>query len=144
MTMTTPTPSGKETPDLKRLLGRLMNKQYAMAADEHKEGASDSSVKRHYDEAVAAENEFTEALDALRARAELAEELRASLEKSVSAAEYVIGLCESNMKAGDSPAPHEKADWIGTSAHCYAAMSFVSDARAALAKHAAAKNGGRG
>lgn len=44
------------------LLRKMLNKHFTMAADEHREGASDSSVKRHYDEANAAENEFRAAL----------------------------------------------------------------------------------
>ncbi len=55
-----------------------------------------------------------------------------ALKSAISAAEYVIRLCEANSKAGDSPSPTQKADWIGTVAHCYAAMSFVNEARAAL------------
>jgi hypothetical protein len=57
----------------------------------------------------------------------------AALEAAVSAAEYSIGLLEANVKAGDSPNSREKADWIGSCAHVYAAMSFVTEARAALA-----------
>lgn len=59
--------------------------------------------------------------------------LRAALDKAVAAAEYVVNLCEANNRSGESPNPYEKADWVATVAHCYAAMAFVGEARAALA-----------
>lgn len=60
-------------------------------------------------------------------------ELAEALKHAIGAAEYVIKLCEDTLKCGDSPNPHVKADWLGTTAHCYAAMSFVNGARKALA-----------
>lgn len=79
-----PTPSPDklaETPDLDTLLRRMLNKHFSMAADEHKENASDSSVRKHYDEANAAEQTFRDALAALvaerdAARAESLEQSR--------------------------------------------------------------------
>lgn len=60
--------------------------------------------------------------------------LRECLKAAVSAGEYVVKLCEANTNAGVSPNPFEKADWVGTVAHCYAAMNFLSAARKALAE----------
>lgn len=58
--------------------------------------------------------------------------LREALRKAVRAAEYVVQIVEANDKAGQSPNPFEKADWVGTCGHAYAAMAFVNEARAAL------------
>lgn len=44
------------------LLRKMLNRHFTMAADEWREGASDRSVKKHYDEYIEAENEFTAAL----------------------------------------------------------------------------------
>lgn len=44
------------------LLRKMLNKHFTMAADEHREGASDSSVFRHAAEFDAAEAEFRVAL----------------------------------------------------------------------------------
>ncbi len=62
------------------------------------------------------------------------DDLVKALQSAVSAGEYVVNLAHANDKAGQSPDPHEKADWIGTVAHMYAAMSFLNEARAALNK----------
>lgn len=61
--LTTKTPSPwrefqTEFPDVAKAYRRVLNKHFVMAADEHREGASDSSVKRHDDEYNAAEKEF--------------------------------------------------------------------------------------
>jgi hypothetical protein len=64
---------------------------------------------------------------------EVAKTDRAALKNAVSAAEYVVSLCERNIAAGESPNPNVKADWPSTVAHCYAAMTFITQARAALA-----------
>jgi hypothetical protein len=57
---------------------------------------------------------------------------RDALMDSVKAAEYVVRLIEQTGKAGVSPNPMEKADWLGAAMHCYAAMSFIQKARQAL------------
>jgi hypothetical protein len=57
---------------------------------------------------------------------------REALKDSVKAAEYVVRLIEQTGKAGVSPNPMEKADWLGAAMHCYAAMSFIQKARQAL------------
>jgi hypothetical protein len=57
---------------------------------------------------------------------------RDALMDSVKAAEYVVRLIEQTGKAGVSPNPMEKADWLGAAMHCYAAMSFIKKARQAL------------
>lgn len=84
---TTPALEEGATPDLKRLLGRLLNKHYAMAADEHKEGASDSSVKRHYDEANEAERNLTEAMDGILADLTTARQQLAEAKEGISDAD---------------------------------------------------------
>ena len=56
-----------ETPDIKALIGRMLNKHYAMAADEHRVSASNSSIKRHYDESNQAENAVYAAVETLQA-----------------------------------------------------------------------------
>lgn len=48
------------------------------------------------------------------------------------AGEYVVKLIEANDRSGQSPNPNERADWVGTCCHAYAAMSFLKEARAAL------------
>lgn len=57
-----------------------------------------------------------------------------ALENAVKAGEYVVKLVEDTGACGDSPNPNLKADWLGTAMHCYAAMAFLSHARAALAQ----------
>lgn len=57
---------------------------------------------------------------------------REALERAVNAAQYAVRLIEANDKAGQSASPFEKADWIGTVAHIYGAMAFVTEARTAL------------
>jgi hypothetical protein len=57
---------------------------------------------------------------------------RDALMDSVKAAEYVVRLIEQTGKAGVSPNPMEKANWLGATMHCYAAMSFIKKARQAL------------
>jgi hypothetical protein len=52
-----------EPSDLLDLLRRMLNKHYTMAADEYREGASDASIKRHYEEYHAIEKVFDAALD---------------------------------------------------------------------------------
>lgn len=62
-----PTPQSDQaatTPDVLKLLSDFTNKHYAMAADECREGASESAVRRRYDESIAAENALIEALRA--------------------------------------------------------------------------------
>lgn len=49
-------------PALANAYRRTMNKHFISAADEHREGASDSSVRRHGEEFDAAESEFITAL----------------------------------------------------------------------------------
>lgn len=49
-------------PALAHAYRKVMNRHFTAAADEHREGASDSSVKRHDDEFRAAETEFITAL----------------------------------------------------------------------------------
>jgi hypothetical protein len=61
-----------------------------------------------------------------------AQELVKQLEKAVSAAEYVIGVCEDDLKAGNDPSPFKKSNPSGVMAHCYGAMNFVNGARKAL------------
>lgn len=63
-----------------------------------------------------------------------APEMLEALKAAKEAGTYVIQLCEANDKAGTSPNPNEKSDWVGTVAHCYAAMSFLSKVHAAIAK----------
>jgi hypothetical protein len=58
----------------------------------------------------------------------------AALKEAIDAGTYVVQLCEDNVKCGDSPNPSVKADWVGTVAHCYAAMNFLPKARKALAQ----------
>ena len=60
--------------------------------------------------------------------------LREALQAAVDAGSYVVQLCEANLAAGESPNPSIKADWVATTAHCYAAMSFLPSARAVLAE----------
>lgn len=45
-------------PALASAYRKVMNKHFTAAADEHREGASDASVKRHDEEFRAAETEF--------------------------------------------------------------------------------------
>ena len=59
-------------------------------------------------------------------------ELVEALRKAVSAASYAVRLAEDTLACGNSPNPAVKADWAGTVAHMYAAMNFVTEARAAL------------
>ena len=56
-----------------------------------------------------------------------------ALEAAVAAGEYVVGLVHATDRAGQSANPHERADWVGTCAHAYGAMSFLNESRAALA-----------
>lgn len=49
-------------PALASAYRKVMNKHFTAAADEHREGASDASVKRHDDEFRAAEDEFIAAM----------------------------------------------------------------------------------
>ena len=49
-------------PDMANAYRRVLNKHFTMAADEHREGASDTSMKRHDDEYRAAEDAFIIAL----------------------------------------------------------------------------------
>lgn len=51
-------------PQIAAAYRRVINKHFASAADEHREGASDASVKRHDDEYRAAETDFITALHA--------------------------------------------------------------------------------
>jgi hypothetical protein len=87
-----PTPA---RPDIKRLLSRFANKHYAMAADEHKEGASDSSVKKHYDEANEAENALIAAIDAQQAELDA---LKSALAQPAPVAAMREGLREAHNR----------------------------------------------
>ena len=58
--------------------------------------------------------------------------LEQALQKAISAGEYVVRLVEDTGACGLSPNPNVKSDWLGTAMHCYAAMSFLQEARAAL------------
>lgn len=69
-------PTDKPDAAMERLLSlmrTMLNKQFAMGTDEYREGVSDRLVKKHYDEARAAEDAFTKAL-----RDQLAEARRAN------------------------------------------------------------------
>jgi hypothetical protein len=59
-------------------------------------------------------------------------ELVKQLDRAVGAAEYVIKICEDDVKAGEDPSPFKKANHSGALAHCYAAMNFVVGARKVL------------
>lgn len=59
-------------------------------------------------------------------------QLEEALRQAVSAGSYVVNLIKATSKAGDSPNPNERADWIGTCSHAYAAMSFLKPAQDAL------------
>jgi hypothetical protein len=61
-------------------------------------------------------------------------ELVEQLERAIGAAEYVIGVCEDDVKTGEHPSPFKKSCPNGALAHCYAAMNFVGGARKVLAK----------
>lgn len=60
--------------------------------------------------------------------------LATALKEAIVAGTYVVRLIEDQRKAGDSPNPFVKADWLGATMHCYAAMSFLNNARKALAE----------
>ena len=50
---------------LQALFLKYVTKAMIMGGDEFREGISDRLVKKHYDEAIAAENEFNEAINKL-------------------------------------------------------------------------------
>jgi len=57
-----------------------------------------------------------------------APDLLEACKKAVSAAEYVVQMVEAEGE------PSHKSDWLGATMHCYAAMNFVAEARAAISK----------
>lgn len=61
-------------------------------------------------------------------------DLLAALEEAVAAAEHVIGVCEADLKAGESSSTTQRSMPHAALAECYATMAFVSNARAAIAK----------
>ena len=61
------------------------------------------------------------------------DQLKTALTGAVTAGEYVVQLCEADMKSGESTYPNERSMPAATLAHCYAAMSFLGVARKALA-----------
>ena len=65
---------------------------------------------------------------------EAAYALLEALEGAVCAAEHIIAVAEDTLRAGDSPNVHERAHWQGAVAEAYAATSFVTKARAAIAQ----------
>ena len=58
--------------------------------------------------------------------------LEGALEEAIGAGEYVVKIIEADGKAGVSPNGFERSMPHATLAHCYAAMSFLNQARKAL------------
>jgi ribosomal protein L25 (general stress protein Ctc) len=58
--------------------------------------------------------------------------LEDALRKAICAGEYVVKLCEDDYKCGASPNPMVKSMPSAVIAECYAAMSFLNQAREAL------------
>lgn len=102
---------GEQRPDLKRLLGTFTRKHFVMAADEWKEGASDHSVRRHYDEANEAKMALITEIDRfesthaaltvrvaeLREALEKREKLAANLHAVLMGAHGLITMCREHF-----------------------------------------------
>jgi len=58
--------------------------------------------------------------------------LEDALKEAIGAGEYVVKIIEADGKAGASTNVFERSMPHATLAHCYAAMSFLNQARAAL------------